>query len=56
MMASSYESGWVSEHLSFNAFWADDWTSAGFLLPPLQCQQTVGVAARKLRALAHILD
>jgi uncharacterized protein (UPF0276 family) len=57
IMAGSLEPAWVSEHLSFNAFYGEGgWTSAGFLLPPLQCTEAVAGAGRKLRALAQALE
>jgi uncharacterized protein (UPF0276 family) len=55
-MVGLLEPAWASEHLSFNAF-ADGerWSSVGFLLPPLQCPETVSVASAKLRALGDAL-
>jgi len=51
-MAERFEPAWASEHLSFNAIAdGDRWSSVGFLLPPLQCPETVSVASAKLRAL-----
>ena len=56
-MVASLEPAWVSEHLSFNAFPDHGgWSNAGFLLPPLQCPETVAVAATKLRAFAKALQ
>lgn len=52
-----FQPAWVSEHLSFNAFPdGASWSSAGFLLPPLQCPETVAIAADHLRALADVLE
>lgn len=57
IMAGPLEPAWVSEHLSFNEFCGvEGWTSAGFFLPPLQCSQSVALAARKLRTFAQALD
>jgi uncharacterized protein (UPF0276 family) len=55
-LAGLLHPAWASEHLSFNAM--DDagrWSSVGFLLPPLQCPETVAVAAAKIRALGESL-
>lgn len=48
---------WISEHLSFNAYFdGTAWPSAGVFLPPHQSEASVTVAAEKIRALGESLD
>jgi len=52
-----FQTPWASEHLSFNAIPKNgDWSSVGFLLPPLQCGETVDVAAAKLQGFSAALS
>ena len=48
---------WVSEHLSFDRYCDDGrQVHAGFLLPSIQSEESVALAARNLRRLQHLAD
>lgn len=51
--ATRLDSPWVSEHLSVAG---TPHRAAGFLLPPLQTDKGVEIAARNIRAFAHSVD
>lgn len=47
---------WISEHLAFNRFGADDGVHAtGFFMPPSQTRASAHAAATRIRELAHAM-
>jgi uncharacterized protein (UPF0276 family) len=56
-LAADVNALWVSEHLSFNRFPEDGGpVEAGFLLPPNQTEDSVRVAAHRIRAMQAVLS